>query len=87
MLEQLLAEYQISNQKPNLKQLGSNLTFDSTKGTWKLSANADANQSVLIVKDQIYVLQDFLDYLNTNQRLVNSKWAKTQLIKKYIKKI
>ena len=82
MLEQLLAEYQISNQKPNFIQLGSNLTFDSTKSTWKLSANADANQSVLIVKDQIYVLQDFLDYLNTNQRLVNSKWAKTQLIKK-----
>ncbi|MDG1385032.1 MAG: peptidylprolyl isomerase, partial [Flavobacteriaceae bacterium] len=82
MLEQLLLEYQISNHNPNLAQLESNLTYDSTQNTWQTSKNFDASQSFLVIKDQFYVYQDFLDYLNKNQKSINSKWSKSQVINK-----
>jgi peptidyl-prolyl cis-trans isomerase SurA len=82
MLEQLLLDYQISNHNPNLAQLESNLTYDSTQNTWQTSKNFDASQSFLVIKDQFYVYQDFLDYLNKNQKSINSKWSKSQVINK-----
>ena len=82
MLEQLLVEYQISNPNPNLAQLESDLTYDSTQNTWQTSKNFDASQSLLVIKDQFYVYQDFLDYLNKNQKSIKSKWSKSQVINK-----
>ena len=82
MLEQLLIEYKITNQNPNLTEFESNLTYNSAKNSWELSKNFDASQSCLVIKDQFYVYQDFLDYLNKNQKSVNKKWSTNQLVKK-----
>ena len=82
MLERLLTEYQIEN--PNLKvtEFESKLTYNSSLNTWELDKNFDENQSFLEIKNQTLTYQDFLDFLNKNQKLVKKEWSTTAVVKK-----
>jgi peptidyl-prolyl cis-trans isomerase SurA len=70
MLEQLLAEYQIENPNSEVAQFQSNIVFNASQNVWELSKNFDNNQSFLIIKNQTFTHQNFLDYLNKNQKLI-----------------
>ena len=82
MLEQLLAEYQIENPNSKLAQFESNLVFNASQNVWELSKNFDNNQSFLIIKNQTFTHQNFLDYLNKNQKLIKKEWSKAVVVKK-----
>ena len=68
MLEQLIADYQLSNQNPNAENIESNLSFNSTQNVWEFSNNFDTTQPFLTIQNKTYGSQDFLEYLNKNQR-------------------
>ena len=82
MLEQLLAEYQIENPNSKLANFESNLFFNASQNVWELSKNFDNNQSFLIIKNQTFTHQNFLDYLNKNQKLIKKEWSKAVVVKK-----
>ena len=82
MLERLLTEYQIKN--PNLKvtEFESKITYNPSLNTWELDKNFDENQSFLVIKNQTLTYQDFLEFLNKNQKLVKKEWSTTAVVKK-----
>ena len=82
MLEQLLAEYQIENPNSEVAQFQSNIVFNASQNVWELSKNFDNNQSFLIIKNQTFTHQNFLDYLNKNQKLIKKEWSKAVVVKK-----
>ena len=82
MLEQLLKDYQLSNQNPNVANIESNLSFDSTQNAWEFSNNFKQNQPFLTIQKKTYGSQDFLEYLNKNQRAVKKDWSTTAIVKK-----
>ena len=82
MLEQLLADYQLSNQNSNVAEIESNLSFDSTQNVWKFSDNFEATQPFLTIQNTTHTAQDFLEFLNKNQRAVKKEWPVSVIVKK-----
>ncbi len=82
MLEQLLAEYQIDNPNPKLAKFESKLTYNTSQNTWELPNDFDKNQSFLAIQNQTYTYQDFLDYLNNNQKSIKKEWPTAVVVKK-----
>ena len=82
MLEQLLAEYRIENPNSKLANFESNLSYNTSQDAWELSKNFDESQSFLVIKNQTYSYQDFLDYLNKNQKLIKKEWSTAVVVKK-----
>ena len=82
MLEQLLMEYQIENPNSKLANFESNLSYNGSQNVWELSKNLDANQSFLIIKNKTITYQDFLDYLNKNQKSIKKEWSTAVVVKK-----
>ena len=82
MLEQLLADYQLSNQNSNVAKIESNLSFDSIQNVWKFSDNFEATQPFLTIQNTSHTAQDFLEFLNKNQRAVKKEWPVSVIVKK-----
>jgi len=82
MLEQLLADYQLSNQNSNVAKIESNLSFDSIQNVWKFSDNFEATQPFLTIQNTTHTAQDFLEFLNKNQRAVKKEWPVSVIVKK-----
>ena len=82
MLEQLLVDYQLSKQNPNISNIESNLSFNSTQNVWEFSDNFDTTQPFLTIQNKTYGSQDFLEYLNKNQRAVKENWPTNVIVKK-----
>ena len=82
MLEQLLVDYQLSKQNPNISNIESNLSFNSTQNVWEFSDNFDTTQPFLTIQNKTYGSQDFLEYLNKNQRAVKKDWPINVIVKK-----
>lgn len=82
MLEQLLAEYQIKNLNSKVANFESNLSYNASQNSWELSKNFDNSQSFLVIKNQTYTYQDFLEYLNKNQKSVKKEWSTAVVVKK-----
>ena len=82
MLEQLIADYQLSNQNPNAENIESNLSFNSTQNVWEFSNNFDTTQPFLTIQNKTYGSQDFLEYLNKNQRAVKKDWPINVIVQK-----
>tara|TARA_B110000046_G_C13019287_1_gene410270 strand:- start:660 stop:2600 length:1941 start_codon:yes stop_codon:yes gene_type:complete len=82
MLDQLLVEYQIENPNTRLSKFESNLTYNVSNNAWEFPRNFDNNQPLLSVKDQRFTFQDFLQYLNKNQRSVKKEWSTVAVVKK-----
>jgi len=82
MLEQLLADYKLSNQNSNVAKIESNLSFDSTQNVWKFSDNFEATQPFLTIQNTTHTAQDFLEFLNKNQRAVKKEWPVSVIVKK-----
>ena len=82
MLEQLLVDYQLSNQNPNLSNIESNLSFNSTQNVWEFSDKFDTTEPFLTIQNKTYGSQDFLEYLNKNQRAVKKNWPTNVIVKK-----
>ena len=82
MLDQLLVEYQIENPNTRLSKFESNLTYNVSNNAWEFPRNFDNNQPLLSVKDQRFTFQDFLQYLNKNQRSVKKEWSTAAVVKK-----
>ena len=82
MLEQLLTEYQIQNPNSKVANLESNLSYNASQNAWELSQNFDTNQSFLVIKNQTYTYQDFLEYLNKNQKSIKKEWSTAVVVKR-----
>ena len=82
MLEQLLTEYQIQNPNSKVANLESNLSYNASQNAWELSQNFDTNQSFLVIKNQTYTYQDFLEYLNINQKSIKKEWSTAVVVKR-----
>ena len=82
MLEQLLEDYQLSNQNSNVAKIESNLSFDSIQNVWKFSDNFEATQPFLTIQNTSHTAQDFLEFLNKNQRAVKKEWPVSVIVKK-----
>lgn len=82
MLEQLIADYKLSNQNPNAENIESNLSFNSTQNVWEFSNNFDTTQPFLTIQNKTYGSQDFLEYLNKNQRAVKKDWPINVIVQK-----
>ena len=82
MLEQLLEDYQLSNQNSNVAKIESNLSFDSIQNVWKFSDNFEATQPFLTIQNTTHTAQDFLEFLNKNQRAVKKEWPVSVIVKK-----
>ena len=82
MLEQLLVDYQLSNQNPNISNIESNLSFNSTQNVWEFSDKFDTTEPFLTIQNKTYGSQDFLEYLNKNQRAVKKNWPTNVIVKK-----
>lgn len=82
MLQRLLTKYQIENPNLNVVKFESKLTYNNSLNTWELDKNFDENQSFLAIKNQTLTYQDFLDFLNKNQKLVKKEWSTAAVMKK-----
>jgi len=82
MLEQLLEDYQLSIQNSNVAKIESNLSFDSIQNVWKFSDNFEATQPFLTIQNTSHTAQDFLEFLNKNQRAVKKEWPVSVIVKK-----
>jgi peptidyl-prolyl cis-trans isomerase SurA len=82
MLEQLLVEYQINNPNLKLPNFESNLSYNASQNSWQLPNNFVKNQPFLTIKNQVYTHQDFLDFLNKNQKSTKKEWSIAVVVKK-----
>ena len=82
MLEQLMSEYQIDNPNSKLSKFESNLTYNELNKSWEFPKNFDNNQVFLSIKNQTFTAQDFLQFLNKNQRSVKKTWSTSVVVKK-----
>ena len=82
MLEQLLAEYMIEIPNSKLAEFQSNLIYNASKNIWELPTTSSNNQSFLSIKNQTYTNQDFLNFLNKNQKSVKKEWPTAVVVEK-----
>jgi peptidyl-prolyl cis-trans isomerase SurA len=82
MLEQLLVEYQIENPNSNLMNVELNLTYITSEKAWGFSKDFDNNLPFLTIKNKTYTYQDFLNFINTNQKSNKKQWTTAVVVKK-----
>ena len=82
MLEQLLVEYQIENPNSNLMNVELNLTYITSEKAWGFSKDFDNNLPFLTIKNQTYTYQDFLNFINANQKSNKKEWTTAVVVKK-----
>ena len=82
MLEQLLVEYQIKNPNSEVANFESNLSYNASQNVWELSKKLDNSQSFLIIKNQTLTYQNFLEYLNKNQKSIKKEWSTAVVVKR-----
>ena len=82
MLEQLLVEYQIENPNSNLMNVELNLTYITSEKAWGFSKDFDNNLPFLTIKNKTYTYQDFLNFINTNQKSNKKEWTTAVVVKK-----
>ena len=75
MLAKLLSQYQLTGLNPNLALLKSNIVYDKSNKTWKLSDQIKDSKSFLVIQKTSYSFGDFLNFLNNNSKLINPNWA------------
>ena len=82
MLEQLLVEYQIENPNSKLMNIELNLTYITSEKAWGFSKDFDNNLPFLTIKNQTYTYQDFLNFINANQKSNKKEWTTAVVVKK-----
>ena len=75
MLAKLLSQYQLTGLNPNLPLLKSNIVYDRSNKTWKLSDQIKDSKSFLVIQKTSYSFGDFINFLNKNNKLINPNWA------------
>ena len=82
MLERLLVEYQVENPNSKLMNVESNLTYITSEKAWEFSKDFDNNLPFLTIKNQSYTYQDFLNFINANQKTNKKEWTTAVVVKK-----
>ncbi|MDA9126434.1 peptidylprolyl isomerase [Flavobacteriaceae bacterium] len=82
MLERLLVEYQVENPNSKLMNVESNLTYITSEKAWEFSKDFDNNLPFLTIKNQSYTYQDFLNFINANQKANKKEWTTAVVVKK-----
>ena len=82
LLEQLLVEYQIENPNSKLMNIELNLTYITSEKAWGFSKDFDNNLPFLTIKNQTYTYQDFLNFINANQKSNKKEWTTAVVVKK-----
>ena len=82
LLEQLLVEYQVENPNSKLMNVESNLTYITSEKAWGFSKDFDNNLPFLTIKNQTYTYQDFLNFINANQKSNKKEWTTAVVVKK-----
>jgi peptidyl-prolyl cis-trans isomerase SurA len=82
LLEQLLVEYQIENPNSKLMNIELNLIYITSEKAWGFSKDFDNNLPFLTIKNQTYTYQDFLNFINANQKSNKKEWTTAVVVKK-----
>ena len=85
MLAKLLSQYQLTGLNPNLALLKSNIVYDKSNKTWKLSDQIKDSKSFLVIEKTSYSFGDFINFLNKNYKLINPNWATEFAVNKQYK--
>ena len=85
MLAKLLSQYQLTGLNPNLALLKSNIVYDKSNKTWKLSDQIKDSKSFLVIQKTSYSFGDFINFLNKNNKLINPNWATEFAVNKQYK--
>jgi peptidyl-prolyl cis-trans isomerase SurA len=85
MLAKLLSQYQLTGLNPNLALLKSNIVYDKSNKTWKLSDQIKDSKSFLVIGKTSYSFGDFINFLNKNYKLINPNWATEFAVNKQYK--
>ncbi len=85
MLAKLLSQYQLTGLNPNLALLKSNIVYDKSNKTWKLSDQIKDSKSFLVIRKTSYSFGDFINFLNKNNKLINPNWATEFAVNKQYK--
>jgi peptidyl-prolyl cis-trans isomerase SurA len=85
MLAKLLSQYQLTGLNPNLALLKSNIVYDKSNKTWKLSDQIKDSKSFLVIQKTLYSFGDFINFLNKNNKLINPNWATEFAVNKQYK--
>ena len=85
MLAKLLSQYQLTGLNPNLALLKSNIVYDKSNKTWKLSDQIKDSKSFLVIRKTSYSFGDFINFLNKNYKLINPNWATEFAVNKQYK--